>query len=62
LRKSERLRVLEMEVLRLNYELEYVKAILSVVADLNVAKEEAPDLDAGKWYNKKPNRPDIPNN
>jgi hypothetical protein len=62
LRKSERLRIAEMEILRLTYELEYVKSILSIIADFGLQKQETPDLDAGKWYSKKPNRPDIPNN
>lgn len=51
-----------MEILRLTYELEYVKSILSIIADFGMPKPDAPDLDAGKWYSKKPNRPDIPNN
>lgn len=62
LRKSERLRFAEMEILRLTYEIEYVKSILSVIADFGLTKQEAPDLDAGKWYLKKQNKPDIPNN
>lgn len=48
-----------MEILRLNYELEYMKAMLSALMESSMFK--VPDLDAGKWY-KKPNRPDIPNN
>lgn len=49
-----------MEILRLNYELEYIKALLNVFVESGMTKTE--DLDAGKWYSKKPNRPDIPNN
>ena len=50
----------EMELVRLNYELEYVKAMLSIIIEGNVS--QAADLDAGKWYQKKQNKPDIPNN
>jgi len=60
LRKSERLRLAELEIIRLNYEIEYVKAMLSAIIEIGGMK--TPDMDAGKWYNKKPNRPDIPNN
>lgn len=49
-----------MEILRLNYELEYIKAIITTLAEIGGAK--APEMDAGKWYPKKPSRPDIPNN
>ncbi len=49
-----------MEIVRLNYELEYVKAMLSVIIEMGGGK--TPDLDAEKWYSKKQNRPDIPNN
>lgn len=60
MRKSERLRLAELEIIRLNFELEYIKSTLGLLIDLGGMK--MPDLDAGKWYNKKPNRPDIPNN
>jgi hypothetical protein len=60
LRKSERLRIAELEIIRLNYEIEYVKAMLSTIIELGGMK--APEMDAGKWYSKKSNRPDIPNN
>jgi hypothetical protein len=60
LRKSERLRIAEMEILRLSLELEYIKAMIAALVDSDVSK--VADLDAGKWYAKKPNRPDIPNN
>jgi len=59
LRKSERLRIAELEIIRLSYEIEYMKAMLSALIDVGGMK--VPDMDAGKWY-KKPNRPDIPNN
>lgn len=60
MRKSERLRLAELEIVRLNFELEYVKAILNLILEIN--GQQAPELDAGKWYSRKTNRPDIPNN
>ena len=60
MRKSERLRLAELEIVRLNYELEYIKSTLGLLVELGGMR--MPDLDSGKWYNKKPNRPDIPNN
>ena len=59
MRKSERLRQVELELVRLNFELEFVKAILANLAE--TAGTSVPDMDAGKWYNKT-RRPDIPNN
>lgn len=52
--------MLELEIIRLNYEIEYTKAMLSAIIEVGGIK--APEMDAGKWYSKKPNRPDIPNN
>lgn len=49
-----------MEILRLNFEIEYVKAMLNALIEVGGLK--APELDSGKWYSKKPNKPDIPNN
>ena len=60
LRKSERIRLAELEIVRLNFELEYIKSMLNLL--LEVGGMKMPDLDAGKWYSRKPNRPDIPNN
>lgn len=60
MRKSERLRIAELEIIRLNFELEYLKAIIN--AFMESGGFRVPDMDAGKWYSKKPNRPDIPNN
>lgn len=59
MRKSERLRLAELELVRLNMELEYVKTILNIILETGANRPQ--DLDSGKWY-KKPNRPDIPNN
>jgi hypothetical protein len=60
LRKSERLRIVELELIRLTYELEYVKSMLSAIIEVGGLK--APEMDAGKWYSSKRQRPDIPNN
>lgn len=60
MRKSERLRLAELEIVRLNFELEYIKSTLGLLVELGGMK--MPDLDAGKWYSRKPNHPDIPNN
>ena len=51
MRKSERLRMLEMQVLRLEFELEVINAMLSTIIDNNHLP--MPDLDAGKWYKRK---------
>jgi hypothetical protein len=45
-RKSERIRILELELIRQQYELEYLKAKGMAL----------PELDAGKWYERKPRR------
>ena len=49
-RKSERIRILELELIRQQYEIEYLKITLQAVMDSNSLK--LPDLEAGKWYNK----------
>lgn len=51
MRKSERLRLLEMQILRLEFELELVNAMLSTLIESN--NLPMPDLDAGKWYKRK---------
>lgn len=48
MRKSERIRLLEMQMVRMEYEIEYIKA--AVVAFLEKNNVTPPDLDAGKWY------------
>lgn len=52
MRKSERIRILELELVRQQYELEYLKA--TVHAMLESRGMDLPSLDAGKWYNRKP--------
>jgi len=48
MRKSERIRVLELEVLRQQYELEYLKITMQAFMDSKGIT--TPDLEAGKWY------------
>jgi hypothetical protein len=52
MRKSERLRILELEVIRQQYELEYLKITLQAIMESKGMT--MPDMDAGKWYNRKP--------
>lgn len=52
MRKSERIRILELEVIRQQYELEYLKITLQ--AFIESKGMEIPDIDAGKWYSRKP--------
>lgn len=55
LRKSERIRLLELEVVRLSYEVQYLSTSMSLMLErdwLNKPSSEA-NLDAGKWYQKK---------
>lgn len=54
MRKSERIRILELEILRQQYELEYLKSTFA--AFLESSNIRLPELDAGKWYNAKQNR------
>lgn len=51
MRKSERLRLLEMQMLRLEFQIDSLNAILQVLLDMNHLPK--PELDAGKWYQRK---------
>lgn len=51
MRKSERLRMAEMNILRLEFEIEILKSAIEVL--LENSNLQAPDLDAGKWYQSK---------
>lgn len=51
LRKSERLRLLEMELLKSQFQIEYLTTAVNMLLDQN--KVKAPDMDAGKWYKAK---------
>lgn len=52
MRKSERIRILELEVIRQQYELEYLKITLQAMMESKGL--DIPEMDAGKWYNRKP--------
>lgn len=51
MRKSERLRLLELQTLRLEMELDMVKSLLSAL--LEAGGYPNPDMEAGKWYRRK---------
>ncbi len=51
MRKSERLRLLEMELLRTQFQIEYLTTAVNML--LQDAKVKAPEMDAGKWYKAK---------
>ena len=51
MRKSERLRLLEMQVVKLEFELEIINHMLSTLLQAN--NLPMPELDAGKWYQKR---------
>lgn len=51
MRKSERLRNLELEVVRMQFHLEILTAALNQAMESN--QITIPDLDSGKWYDKK---------
>ena len=52
MRKSERLRLLEMELLRTQFQIEVLQASITALLENN--KIKAPELDAGKWYQSRP--------
>ena len=52
MRKSERIRLLEMEMLRMQFQIEYLNTAVKLLLDEN--KVTGPDMDAGKWYDAKP--------
>ena len=51
MRKSERIRELELQMVRLQMEVEILQSIVSTV--FGHQEEQASNLDAGKWYNRK---------
>lgn len=51
MRKSERIRQLELSLIAVEYELRYVKEVLSIILETKGFQQE--DLDSGKWYSKK---------
>ena len=52
MRKSDRIRELEMTVIGLQYEVEFLKAALDTL--LEGINNKANDLEAGKWYTRRP--------
>lgn len=48
MRKSERIRTLEFQVLALEYEFQILRAAMNAMLESSNAKY--PDIDAGKWY------------
>ena len=54
MRKSERIRLLEMEMLRMQFQIEYISKAIDILLQEN--KVAGPELDAGKWYNTKLNK------
>ena len=54
MRKSERIRLLEMEMLRMQFQIEYLNTAVRLLLDEN--KVTGPDMDAGKWYAAKLNK------
>lgn len=54
MKKSDRIRILELEVLRQQYELEYIKSTLHAFLESN--NLPLPELDAGKWYDNRRNK------
>ena len=53
-RKSDRIRLLEMEMLRMQFQIEYLNTAVRLLLDEN--KVVGPEMDAGKWYNAKLNK------
>jgi hypothetical protein len=53
MRRSERLRVLELQMVRLQMEVEILQSIVSNLLGSNEEKILPPDIDSGKWYNRK---------
>ena len=51
MRKSERIRQLEMTVMAQQFDIEVLRATLEYI--LESSQTEMPKLDSGKWYNKK---------
>lgn len=55
MRKSERLRQLELEFVKMRFEIDLLTDIVKNLLDAGVPTE---DMDAGKWYVRKPQRND----
>jgi hypothetical protein len=53
MRKSERIRQLELQMVRLQMEVEILHTIVSNIFGITEEKLLPTDLDSGKWYNRK---------
>lgn len=51
MRKSDRIRLLEMEIIRLQFQIEYLNTAVNLL--LQESSVKAPEMDAGKWYKSK---------
>lgn len=51
MRKSERLRLLEMQVIKLEFEIDLLNNMLATLLESNSLP--MPELDAGKWYQRR---------
>jgi hypothetical protein len=51
MRKSERIRQLELTIVGMQYELEFLKSALDTL--LESINQKGQDLEAGKWYTRK---------
>lgn len=52
MRKSERIRQLELQMVRLQMEVEIVNSTLAAIINGSYVPPSS-DLDSGKWYNRK---------
>jgi hypothetical protein len=51
MRKTERMRMIELQLLSLEYELEILRAAVEAILQSNGVTP--PEIDAGKWYKSK---------
>ena len=54
MRKSERLRLLEMQIVKMEFELDLLNNMLATLLEANNLSQ--PQLDAGKWYQRRLDR------
>lgn len=53
MRKSERIRLLEMELVIVNMQIQLMQGILDSILENSLPRVS--DMDSGKWYTRKPN-------
>jgi hypothetical protein len=51
MRKSERIRLLELQMVRMQFDIELLQSTLQTL--LEIQNMKMPEMDAGKWYNRK---------